>query len=131
MRSAATRTLARVAGIRIERSIVGVFMIHGFFAGIAAVLFATQLQVIQSTVPPNLELTVITAAVVGGVSILGRHRYGGRIDPGRDPVAGDRLGADLHQCLGLLAARGAGPAHSGDGAGRYGPAPAVAVKGRP
>jgi rhamnose transport system permease protein len=27
--------------------------------------------VIQSTVPPNLELTVITAAVVGGVSILG------------------------------------------------------------
>jgi len=34
-------------------------------------LFATQLKVIQSTVPPNLELTVITAAVVGGVSILG------------------------------------------------------------
>ena len=41
------------------------------FAGIAALLFATQLKVIQSTVPPNLELTVITAAVVGGVSILG------------------------------------------------------------
>jgi rhamnose transport system permease protein len=41
------------------------------FAGIAALLYATQLRVIQSTVPPNLELTIITAAVVGGVSILG------------------------------------------------------------
>ena len=48
-----------------------VFAIHGFFAGVAALLFATQLRVIQSTAPPNLELTVITAAVVGGVSILG------------------------------------------------------------
>jgi ribose/xylose/arabinose/galactoside ABC-type transport system permease subunit len=41
------------------------------FVGMAAVLFATQLSVIQSTVPPNLELTIITASVVGGVSILG------------------------------------------------------------
>ena len=38
---------------------------------VAAVLFATQLSIIQSTVPPNLELTIITASVVGGVSILG------------------------------------------------------------
>ncbi len=48
-----------------------VFAVNGLFAGIAADLFGTQLQVIQSTVPPNLELTVITAAVIGGVSILG------------------------------------------------------------
>ena len=41
------------------------------FVGIASVLFATQLSIIQSTVPPNLELTIITASVVGGVSILG------------------------------------------------------------
>jgi ribose/xylose/arabinose/galactoside ABC-type transport system permease subunit len=81
---------ARVAGIRIERSIVGVFMIHGFFAGIAAVLFATQLQVIQSTVPPNLELTVITASVVGGVSILG----------GTGTVIGSTLAAILFAAIG-------------------------------
>ena len=55
----------------LERRIVAVFAIHGAFAGLATILFATQLQVIQSTVPPNLELTVITAAVIGGVSILG------------------------------------------------------------
>lgn len=81
---------ARVTGIRIERATVGVFMIHGFFAGIAAVLFATQLQVIQSTVPPNLELTVITAAVVGGVSILG----------GTGTVIGATLAAILFAAIG-------------------------------
>ena len=48
-----------------------VFALHGFFAGIATLVYATQLRVIQSTTPPGLELTVITAAVVGGVSILG------------------------------------------------------------
>ncbi|KJF72780.1 ABC transporter permease [Agrobacterium arsenijevicii] len=62
---------AVASGIPAERRIVQVFAIHGMFAGLAAILFATQLQVIQSTVPPNLELTIITAAVIGGVSILG------------------------------------------------------------
>jgi ribose transport system permease protein/rhamnose transport system permease protein len=62
---------ARLCGISPQHTVVMVFAIHGFFAGMAALLFATQLKVIQSTVPPNLELTVITAAVVGGVSILG------------------------------------------------------------
>jgi ribose transport system permease protein/rhamnose transport system permease protein len=62
---------ARLCGISPEKTVILVFALHGFFAGIAAILFATQLQVIQSTVPPNLELTIITAAVVGGVSILG------------------------------------------------------------
>jgi len=62
---------ARLSGISAKRTIMTVFIIHGVFVGIAAVLFATQLSVIQSTVPPNLELTIITASVVGGVSILG------------------------------------------------------------
>jgi ribose transport system permease protein/rhamnose transport system permease protein len=62
---------ARLCGVSPQRTVVMVFALHGLFAGVAALLFATQLKVIQSTVPPNLELTVITAAVVGGVSILG------------------------------------------------------------
>jgi len=62
---------ARLCGVSPQRTVLMVFALHGFFAGVAALLFATQLKVIQSTVPPNLELTVITAAVVGGVSILG------------------------------------------------------------
>ena len=62
---------ARLCGVDPQRTVVMVFAIHGFFAGIAALVYATQLRIIQSTTPPGLELTVITAAVVGGVSILG------------------------------------------------------------
>ncbi len=62
---------ARLCGIPRERTLMMVFAVHGLFVGLAAVLFATQPSVIQTTVPPNLELTIITASVVGGVSILG------------------------------------------------------------
>ncbi len=62
---------ARLAGIPTQKLVVLVFVLNGMFAGIAGILFATQLKVIQTTVPPYLELTIITAAVVGGVSILG------------------------------------------------------------
>jgi ribose/xylose/arabinose/galactoside ABC-type transport system permease subunit len=81
---------ARLAGIDRERTIVKVFAIHGLFVGIAAILFATQLSIIQSTVPPNLELTIITASVVGGVSILG----------GTGTVVGSTLAAILLAAIG-------------------------------
>ncbi len=81
---------ARAAGIPVERRTVQVFMIHGAFAGIATMLFATQLRVIQSTVPPNLELTIITASVIGGVSILG----------GTGTVIGSTLAAVLFAAIG-------------------------------
>lgn len=81
---------AKATGISSERRVLGVFVIHGAFAGIATILFATQLQVIQSTVPPNLELTVITAAVIGGVSILG----------GSGTVIGSTLAAILFAAIG-------------------------------
>jgi ribose/xylose/arabinose/galactoside ABC-type transport system permease subunit len=81
---------ARLSGINHERTIVKVFAIHGLFVGIAGILFATQLSIIQSTVPPNLELTIITASVVGGVSILG----------GTGTVVGSTLAAILLATIG-------------------------------
>jgi ribose/xylose/arabinose/galactoside ABC-type transport system permease subunit len=81
---------ARAAGIPVEWRTVQVFMIHGAFAGIATMLFATQLKIIQSTVPPNLELTIITASVIGGVSILG----------GTGTVIGSTLAAVLFAAIG-------------------------------
>lgn len=81
---------ARATGLAIEPTIVFVFAVNGFFGGLAALLFATQLQVIQSTVPPNLELTVITACVIGGVSILG----------GTGTVIGSTLAAILFATIG-------------------------------
>jgi ribose/xylose/arabinose/galactoside ABC-type transport system permease subunit len=81
---------ARLSGISRRRTVMTVFVIHGVFVGIASVLFATQLSVIQSTVPPNLELTIITASVVGGVSILG----------GTGTVIGSTLAAILLAAIG-------------------------------
>jgi ribose/xylose/arabinose/galactoside ABC-type transport system permease subunit len=62
---------ARLSGISQRAVIMQVFMIHGVFVGVASVLYATQLTIIQATPPPNLELLIITSSVVGGVSILG------------------------------------------------------------
>ena len=105
---------ARLSGINRERTIVKVFAIHGFFVGIAAILFATQLAIIQSTVPP--EPRADDHHRLGGRRRLDprRHRHGDRLDACGDPDRGDRLVADLHQRLALLAARRAGradPAH--------------------
>ncbi|MER9674969.1 ABC transporter permease [Mesorhizobium sp. M0208] len=81
---------ARSAGIRVPRTLLAVFALHGFFAGVAALLFATQLQVIQSSVPSGLEQTIITASVIGGVSILG----------GSGTVIGSTLAAMLFAAIG-------------------------------
>lgn len=81
---------ARLSGLSRRRVVMTVFVIHGLFVGLASVLFATQLSVIQSTVPPNLELTIITASVVGGVSILG----------GTGTVVGSTLAAILLAAIG-------------------------------
>jgi ribose/xylose/arabinose/galactoside ABC-type transport system permease subunit len=81
---------ARLSGISRERTLMMVFAIHGLFVGIAGVLFATQLSIIQSTVPANLELSIITASVVGGVSILG----------GTGTVIGSTLAAVLISAIG-------------------------------
>lgn len=76
---------ARLSGISERAVLMQVFIINGVMVGIAAIMFATQLNTIQSTVPPGLELLIITAAVVGGVSILG----------GTGTVIGATLGAIL------------------------------------
>ncbi len=104
---------ARLAGISGAACVLQVFLIHGAFAGIASVLFATQLSVIQSTVPPNLELTIITASVVGGVSILGG--IGSVVGSTLAAIllARDRQLADLPQRLALLDPGRAGRADPG------------------
>ena len=120
---------ARLSGVSPRRTVIFVFAAHGFFAGVAALLFATQLRVIQSTTPASLELKIITAAVVGGVSILGGVRHGDRRDTGRHPDRRDHQRARIHQRLALLdprRARRADPRHRH----RRHPAPAPPPEGR-
>lgn len=76
---------ARLSGISQRSVLMQVFIINGVMVGVSSILFATQFTTIQSTVPPGLELFIITASVVGGVSILG----------GVGTVIGSTLGAIL------------------------------------
>jgi len=81
---------ARLSGIPVRKVTLGVFVLNGLLVGISAILYATNFTAIQSNVAPGFELTVITSAVIGGVSILG----------GTGTVAGALLGAVLLQTIG-------------------------------
>lgn len=62
---------ARLSGINSRRITMTAFIINGLCVGVCSIMVATQFNSIQASVPVALELKVITAAVVGGVSILG------------------------------------------------------------
>lgn len=62
---------ARLSGINTRRITMTAFIINGFCVGVCAIMYATQLNSLQASPPVSLEMRVITAAVVGGVSILG------------------------------------------------------------
>ena len=81
---------ARLAGVSARGVTVRVFALNGLLLGLAAVLYATNFSAIQSNAVPGLELSVITAAVIGGVSILG----------GTGTAVGAILGAVLLQIIG-------------------------------
>jgi ribose/xylose/arabinose/galactoside ABC-type transport system permease subunit len=81
---------ARLSGIDVRSSLMKTFIIAGAFYGVAAVMYATQFNTIQTVVPAGLELSIITAAVVGGVSILG----------GVGTVIGSTLAAILIRTIG-------------------------------
>ena len=62
---------AAVLGIRTVRLTIGVFVVSGLIAGGAGVLWGAEYATVQSGAATGLELTVITAVVVGGVNSFG------------------------------------------------------------
>lgn len=62
---------SRFSGIRVERVKVGVFLIAGFSAGLAALLQLGYYGAANSGDGQGYELEVIAAAVVGGASLSG------------------------------------------------------------
>jgi rhamnose transport system permease protein len=62
---------ARLAGIRPQRVVFGVFALTGALVGMAALLNAVRFAEVQSNSGVGLELKVIAAVVVGGASITG------------------------------------------------------------
>jgi len=62
---------ATLAGVRVNRIKVGVYMISGLAAGIAAVLEVGWLGAVTTNLGQSMELTVIAAAVIGGANLSG------------------------------------------------------------
>ncbi len=65
------REAARFSGIDVRRAILGVFAISGTMCAIAAVVLTAYLASARADTATGLELPVITAVVLGGVSIFG------------------------------------------------------------
>ena len=62
---------ARLAGVRSERRVLTAFIVSGALAGLGGVLFTARFATVDATAGSGYELTVIAAAVVGGVAIFG------------------------------------------------------------
>jgi rhamnose transport system permease protein len=76
---------ARLAGVRSDRRVLAAFVLAGALAGLGGVLFTARFGTVDATAGTGYELTVIAAAVVGGVAIFG----------GTGSVYGAALGALL------------------------------------
>jgi ribose transport system permease protein len=74
---------ARLCGIAVERTKIGVYTIAGALAGVAGLLLFSRLSVGDPTVAFGLELDVIAAVIIGGGSLAG----------GRGSITGTILGA--------------------------------------
>lgn len=62
---------AYVAGIRVQRTILSVYVIHGFLAGLAGLVFLGRLGVGEPTAGFLYELNAIAAVVIGGTPFTG------------------------------------------------------------
>jgi ribose transport system permease protein len=80
---------ARFSGIRVERVKLGVYLLSGFTAGVAALLSIGYYGAATSGDGQGYELNVIAAAVVGGASLTG----------GKGSAVGAVLGALVIQMI--------------------------------
>ena len=62
---------ARLAGIHVERMRVIIFLVQGAIAGLAGVILASRITSGQPNSAQGFELNVISACVLGGVSLKG------------------------------------------------------------
>ena len=62
---------ARLAGIPVDRITVAVYALCGLFVGLAAVMYTGRIQSATPQVGTGLELQVIAAVLLGGVSFAG------------------------------------------------------------
>lgn len=62
---------ARLAGVNVDRTRIWIFALQGVVCGIAGILLASRITSGQPNAAVGLELSVISACVLGGVSLAG------------------------------------------------------------
>ncbi|MDQ0391892.1 ABC transporter permease [Labrys monachus] len=62
---------ARLAGINTERVIIATFVISGLMSAVAGLLITARFEAGAATAAQGMELAVIAAVVIGGVSLFG------------------------------------------------------------
>lgn len=62
---------ARLSGVNTRRTIILVYALCGFFTSIGAVLLLSRLNSAQSATGAGFEFSVLTACVLGGISVMG------------------------------------------------------------
>ena len=76
---------ARLSGLPVDRIILSVYVIVGFFAGLAGFVLNARLNSAEAVAGIGYELTVIASVVIGGTSLFG----------GAGSIAGTVVGATL------------------------------------
>jgi simple sugar transport system permease protein/ribose transport system permease protein len=81
---------ARLAGVPVRRTIITVYAMSGFLAGIAGIIVASRLGASDAAkIGQNMELDAIAAVVVGGTALSG----------GRATILGTVVGALIMQVI--------------------------------
>jgi rhamnose transport system permease protein len=82
-------TGARFSGLPVRRNKLLIYTLSGFMSGLAAWVYVSRVSTTRSDMGSGIELTAITAVVVGGTSIFG----------GRGTILGTVLGLALIQLM--------------------------------
>ena len=71
MRSVETAEAARLSGLKVPRILLSVYVLMGFFSGLAGFVLAARLNSAEAVAGLGYELTVIASVVIGGTSLFG------------------------------------------------------------
>jgi rhamnose transport system permease protein len=82
-------TAARFSGLPVTRNKLAIYTLSGFMSGLAAWVYVSRVSTTRSDMGTGIELTAITAVVVGGTSIFG----------GSGTILGTVLGLALIQLM--------------------------------
>lgn len=63
--------VARLAGIKVKKVTIGVYMLAGALGGVGGIVLASRLDSSQPSAGTGYELDVIAAVVIGGASLVG------------------------------------------------------------